>query len=208
MTMMQMILGGGGTLAIISAASAWQEDPPGATPGSVTIAKPSQSQLNDLFVSFVGVDGNSHLTPGAGFSEDYDAASHPMGQVAHLTAGASEPASYDFVSAGNDDLCGAIICLRGAAFDVCGVSSSLSGTPAAPSITLSEAGLVLACYVVENSGTFSTPTDFEPVISQYGNSINIAIFAKSFPAGATGTVSSTLSSNSGKGLLIGIKHLY
>jgi len=206
MTMMQMMLGGGGTLSIVSAASAWQGDGPG--PGLVTIAKPSQAQLNDLFVSFVCSDRNVAIAPGAGFSEDYDAASNPMGEVAHLTAGASEPASYDFTSAVKADLCGAIVCLRGAAFDVCGVSSISFSSPAAPSITLSQPGLVLACYVTGNSGTFSTPTDFDPVISQYGNNVNIAIFAKSFGAGATGTVTSNLSTNNGKGLLIGIKHLY
>lgn len=206
MTMMQMMLGAGGTLAIISAASAWQGGGPGS--GLVTIAKPSQVQLGDLLISFVAADSSAPITPGAGFSEDYDATSHPMGEVAHLSAGASEPSSYDFSTGSKADLCGAIVCLRGAAFDVAGTASSLGSTPAAPSITLSQTGLVLACYATEGSGTFSTPAGFDPVISQYGNSVNIAIFAKSFAAGATGTVSSTLSANSGKGLLIGVKHSF
>lgn len=206
MTMMQMMLGGGGTLALISATSAWQEGTPGV--GLVTIARPSGYQVGDLFVSFVGVDANRSIIPGAGFSEDYDAGSNPMGEVAHLTAGGSEPASYDFTVGTKVDLCGAIVCLRGAAFDVCGVSSISFSTVSAPSITLSQAGLVLACYVTGNSGTFSTPSGFDPVISQYGNTVNIAIFAKAFPAGATGVVASTLSSGNGKGLLIGVKHAF
>ena len=116
MTMMQMMLGAGGTLAIISATSAWQGG--GPTSHSVTIAKPSQAQLNDLFVSFLAADSSASITPGAGFSEDYDAMSRPMGEVAHLSAGASEPSSYDFSTVSKADLCGAIVCLRGAAFDV------------------------------------------------------------------------------------------
>lgn len=176
-----------------------------ATDSTIVIDKPSGLINGDTLVAIIG--GQSTWTSPAGWTETLDA--NGLSYSRRVVDG-SEGATITFTHGGSPNyLAGVIIAIRGGSFDVVGSIGS-GGSPAvAPSITLTGAGLVLAAYIA-NRGTFTTPSGFSSVATAQGvNSgsleMSIAVFSKSFPTGATGTVSSTNSDVAGRGALIGVK---
>lgn len=102
------------------------------------------------------------------------------------------PASYAFVSPVTGTTMSVIVtCFRNAAFDVAGTISSLSPSPSAPSITISENNsILLVCGSSASSFTASGFTQIEDMIesgANYTSETGLALFYKTINAGPTGT---------------------
>jgi hypothetical protein len=173
------------------------------------IARPANVQAGDLLIAFLTADQPKSWDGDTGWTERVDYGSRPGLWVGTKVAGASEPASYTFAMSGSAQQAGFIVAYRTASFDVIGSVGALSGTSvAAPSVTLSGAGLLLAFFgCVNASSTFSTPAGMAPLlIDKDGNSPSFGAFVQEVGAGATGSRTSTPDlGGTSAGVLIGIK---
>lgn len=161
--------------------------------------------VGDVIISGAVCENSRTWTPHTGFTEVFDTNSL---EISRRTVDGSEAATLTFTAnAGHGGASGFALLLRGGTYDTVGSASAPSSTPAAPSITLTGAGRVYAIFWRQSSGiSFTTPTGFTYVAHDAdGNSPSWAMFYKDFPAGATGTVSSSVSSGSGYGVLVGVK---
>jgi len=110
---------------------------------SIVIAVPSGTQLNDLLIATVTVDGNSPITPSAAGWTEINQGQCPNSGctlgVWYRVATASEPASYTFTFANNKNV-GAVLRYGNAhvesnVIDASGAATGTSATPTAPSVT-------------------------------------------------------------------------
>lgn len=159
----------------------------------------------DVLISLALADGNVTWTTHTGFTELLDS---QRAEISRRTVDTTEAATLTFTSSANHGRAsGAVVCLRGGTYDTIGSVSSQASSPAAPSITMTGAGIVLAIFWrAADTIAFTTPTGFTPVaVDNDGDSPSYAIFYKVVDAGATGTVTSTLTAGKGYGVLVGVK---
>lgn len=159
----------------------------------------------DVLISLALADGNVTWTTHTGFTELLDS---QRAEISRRTVDTTEAATLTFTSSANHGRAsGAVVCLRGGTYDTIGSVSSQASSPAAPSITMTGAGIVLAIFWrAADNIAFTAPTGFTPVaVDNDGDSPSYAIFYKEAAAGATGTVTSTLTAGKGYGVLVGVK---
>ncbi len=176
---------------------------------SLVISKPAGTIDGDLMVAFVNSNDSGTTWTGAGWTEAIDSTASAI----YYKIASSEGSSYTFTNSASSLLQGYILTYRNAAWDTIGTFSTLSGSPVAPAITTTGGyNTVIAYFKAGNttSATFTTPSPYTVVDSDSDDtatSSSSAIFSRSgFPAGTTGTVTSTISSGSlARGILLSIK---
>lgn len=196
-----LMMGSTGSVAI---ASSTQGENTSKTQTTLAIAKPT-CILNDVLISLALSDNNGTWTTHTGFTELLDS---QHAEISRRTVDTTEAATLTYTASANHaGASGAVVCLRGGTYDTIGSVSSQASSPAAPSITMTGAGIVLAIFWrAADTIAFTTPTGFVPVVADSdGDSPSYAIFYKVVDAGATGTVTSTLTAGKGYGVLVGVK---
>lgn len=196
-----LMMGSTGSVAI---ASSTQDENTSKVATSLDIAKPACIN-GDVLISFALASANATWTTHTGFTELLDS---QRAEISRRTVDTTEAATLTFTSSGNHDRAsGAVICLRGGTYDTIGTVSAQASSPVAPEITMTGAGIVLAIFWrAADNIAFTAPTGFVPVIADSdGDSPSFAIFSKEVSAGATGTVTSTLTAGKGYGVLVGVK---
>lgn len=176
---------------------------------TLVITKPSGIVNGDLLVAVLG--GTVSWTQPAGWTEVVDTAGVTL---SYRVADGSEGATLTYTHSSSEYLAGAILVIRGGTYDATGTVGSSANPAVAPSVTLSAAGLIIASYVATSAisvGTYTAPTGFSESCSATATFFGIGrckvqIFFKKFAAGASGTVSATNSSTSGRGVLLGAKN--
>jgi hypothetical protein len=171
---------------------------------SVSVEVPTEAQSGDLLVAYaVGstFSGGNFITSSA-FSGDLEESARYVG-VKNWSAG---PFTFtQSVSGGGGTLRVILMAFRTANYDDVGELGIASTNCVAPSISLTKGNsIVIAAYstTASSTGTYTTPTGYTAI---YNSGTNIAAFYKSGVAsGATGTVTSTASSASSRGVLIGV----
>lgn len=190
----------GGRLAYIGVSSA------SATGASVSCSVPVGAQAGDLLIGVSTQRGSTStlaMTPPTGWTETLDDIGRWAG---YLPAWDGTTTSYTFTksaSAANPIV--VILAFRNADFDVQGTLSTSTTSPAAPSITLSSNNsVVIATFSsLLSTATYTTPTGYTEV-SDPAQGIAVS-YISNVSAGATGTVTSTVSTGNARGYLIGIK---
>jgi hypothetical protein len=164
---------------------------------------PSGTANDDLMLLYIAASANSSFTVPTGWTL-------VLNTVALLICrriASSEPASYT-VTTSNLACTGYIATYRNAVFDVVGSSSIESSPSNAPSITVSNDNSVVLDFAIGRNAsvTFTTPTGFSSIASESNTtSPSSALFSRVFNAGATGTVSTTLSAGAGFSVLLAIR---
>lgn len=196
-----LLMGSTGSVAIASFAQGTN-----TTKISTTLDVTKPTCINgDVLISLALADGNVTWTTHTGFTELLDS---QRAEISRRTVDTTEAATLTFTSSANHSRAsGAVVCLRGGTYDTIGSVSAEASSPAAPSITMTGAGIVLAIFWrAADSVAFTAPTGFTPVaVDNDGDSPSYAIFYKEVAAGATGTVTSTLTAGKGYGVLVGVK---
>jgi hypothetical protein len=174
----------------------------------LTINKPTNTAQGDIMVAVMCADTNVTWTGDTDWTEVADLGDTSSLRIAYKVAGASEGASYAFTYAASvKKLSGCIITYRYAAYDTIGAFASPATDVIAPQITAA-GGLLLAAYAVSSaSRTWSTPSGMASVCSDTdATAPGYAVFSQEINAGATGTRTSTCSTNSGNaGILLSLK---
>lgn len=195
-------MGSTGSVAIASSSQGENTSKASAT---LDIAKPI-CITSDVLISLAVSDKDARTwTTHTGFTELLDSNG---AEVSRRTVDTTEAATLTYTASGNHGgASGAVVCLRGGTYDTIGSVSAEASSPAAPSITMTGAGIVLAIFWrTADTISFTAPTGFVPVIADSdGDSPSYAIFYKVVDSGATGTVTSTLTAGKGYGVLVGIK---
>lgn len=198
-----LMMGSTGSVAVVLATQDANTSPGVQT--DLEISKPT-CILNDVLISLVVASNTGRTwTAHTGFTELLDSGG---AEIARRTVDTTEAATLTFTSSANHRRAsGAVVCFRGGTYDTIGSVSAEASSPAAPSITMTGAGIVLAIFWRSaDSIAFTAPTGFVPVIADSdGDSPSYAIFYKEVAAGATGTVTSTLTAGKGYGVLVGVK---
>lgn len=198
----RLLMGSTGSVAVVLATQGENTSKVSAT---LDIAKPT-CITSDVLISLAVSDNNARTwTTHTGFTELLD--SNGAG-VSRRTVDTTEAATLTYTASGNHGgASGAVVCLRGGTYDTIGTVSAKAKSPIAPSITMSGAGVVLAIFWRNSDSiAFTAPTGFVSVKADSdGDSPSYAIFSKVVDAGATGTVTSTLTAGKGYGVLVGIK---
>jgi len=175
---------------------------------TVVIDKPSGVVAGDLMLAFTIHRDGETWTPESGWTEVADLGADPGLAVAWKVAGGAEPSDYTFTATAVGSKSGVIGAWRHAAFDVAGSfdTSNAGAAIDAPSVTLSNLGLLIAIYAIEfNARTFTTPSGMLALLSDT-NTPSFAIFTQQLAAGATGVKSSTPSGGGNSaGILIGLR---
>lgn len=171
---------------------------------SVVLDRPVGVVSGDLLVSLVNGVGTASWSPGSGFSERFDGNGI---ELATKAAGGSEPSTYTFSPDNNQILAGTIIRVIGGAYATVGTASGASSTPAAPEITMTAPGKLLAIFFnSSNVHTFSPPTDMESLVASTSEA-PFHVFVQAVAAGATGTRTSTCTGGNAanaRGILLGL----
>ena len=198
----RLLMGSTGSVAVASSSQGENTSKVGTT---LDITKPT-CILSDVLISLAVSSANSRTwTAHTGFTELLDSGGV---EIARRTVDTTEAATLTYTASGaHEQASGAVVCLRGGTYDTIGSVSAQASSPAAPEITMTGAGVVLAIFWRNNDSiAFTTPTGFAPVIADSdGDSPSYAIFYKVVDAGATGTVTSTLTAGKGYGVLVGVK---
>lgn len=198
----RLLMGSTGSVAIASSTQGQNTSKTGTT---LVIAKPT-CITSDVLVSLaVSSNDGRTWTAHTGFTELLDSGGV---EIARRTVDTTEASTFTYTASGQHSRAsGAVVCLRGGTYDTIGTVSAKASSPIAPSITMTGAGIVLAIFWrAADTIAFTTPTGFVPVIADNdGDSPSYAIFYKEVSAGATGTVTSTLTAGKGYGVLVGIK---
>lgn len=195
-----------GSTGSVAIASSTQDKNRSKVTTSLSITKPA-CVSGDVLISFALASSNVTWTTHTGFTELLDS---QRAEISRRTVDTTEAATLTFTSSTNHGRAsGAVICFRGGTYDTIGTVSAEASSPVAPEITMSGAGIVLAIFWrAANNIAFEAPDGFEPVpnaVDSNGDSPSFAIFSKEVSAGATGTVTSTLTAGKGYGVLVGIK---
>lgn len=194
----------GSTGSVIIASSSQGSDTRFVT-WTLVIPKPTGPLTDDVIISFVVCDNDRTWTTHSGFTELLDT---QRAEFSRRTVDGSEASDLTFTaSADHGRASGAAVLLRGGEYDTIGALSAAAASPAAPSITMTGDGVLLAMFWRSAPGiAFTTPTGFVPLVSDFdGKSPSYAIFYKMVSAGATGSVTSTLTAGYGYGVLVGVK---
>jgi hypothetical protein len=171
----------------------------GGVEGGITLTAPSGTGLGDLLVSLAY--SSLSWTPASGFTERLD--SNGI-ELATLVCGGAEPSTYFVDAPAGGTYYGTLIRFTSAAYDTIGAESSSGTSPAAPAITMSAAGKLLAIYFGNGGTSFSTPSGMTPLVS----GTNYAVFIEDVASGSTGTRTSNASGGSpnsnSRGVLLGV----
>ncbi len=184
MTMMQMMLGAGGSVQIVGATSTEML----SDSTSILIDKPANTVAGDVLMVFLGNGGNWSYTQPAGWAEVLDTGNTNVGCVAWLELTGSEGADFTWTLSSNHKASGAIVALRGCDYGTIGTPGADDATTICPEITLASRGLVLALLASQKDGIWDVASGWERVIRVVasGNAPNIDIQARAFEAGPTG----------------------
>lgn len=132
------------------------------TGSTLSFAKPTGTQENDLMVAFAIAVGDATWTPPTGWTEVVDQGARPNLMIAYKVAGASEGSSYTFTKTGTNRGNWVIVTYRNAAYDVVGsiVTTQSSGVQTASAITLSQSKSTLLAFFCssDDTGTWSSPS--------------------------------------------------
>ena len=197
----RLLMGSTGSVAV---ASSTQGSNTSKVATTLDLSKPT-CILSDVLISFACADSNVTWTTHTGFTELLDS---QRAEISRRTVDTTEAATLTYTASANHGRAsGAVVCLRGGTYDTIGTVSAAASSPAAPEITMTGAGVVLAIFWRSSDNiAFTTPTGFARVVADSdGDSPSYAIFSKEVSAGATGTVTSTLTAGKGYGVLVGIK---
>jgi hypothetical protein len=176
----------------------------------ISFAKPVGTVSGDFLITFGMAIGIGTWTQASGFSEAFQGQNT---QLAYKTAGGSEPSTYDLSKSGGGGKAGTVLRIEHGAFDAAGTISSASGSPAAPSITMTRPGLLLAFFRRDSSFspniTYSLPDGMEPLLEAPvvpdGQDFSFAIFTQQVGSGPTGTRTSIASSGTNhRGVMMGV----
>lgn len=177
---------------------------------SHTPTLPSGWAQRDLLIAF-GVDSGvitGTWTSPAGWTEVFDTS----GRFVSWKLAASGETNPTFTSSGTTRSNIHMVCYRFATYDVVGTLSAGASPTVAPAITLTENGSSVIAFFSNRATTgmtFTTPTNYTATNNDAdGNTPSSAAFRReNLAKGSSGTVSSTPSSGTALGLLIGIKPL-
>lgn len=160
---------------------------------TITINVPSKTANGDLMilVATVGSVTSTWTTPSG-----WTLWGNNGGRTVFYRIASSEPASYTLTQFANITSSACILTYRNAAIDVFGAYSSNSNPSVAPSITTTANNAVVLDYVANRtigSVTFTTPTNFTPLVSDSdATNPSYAVFSRvQATAGSTGTATST-----------------
>lgn len=176
--------------------------------GNLTINVPTGTSSGKLMIAFiVSEDTGKNINAPTGWTVFSD---NTNGRAIQYKIASDSETSYTWNTNSEDfNSQGFILTYSNALADVVGTFSSNSTPTVAPSITVTNNNsLALAWFNRQASGsiTFTTPTGWTALVSESdANAPSSAIFYKNVDAGATGTVTSTPSSNTARGILASFK---
>ena len=175
---------------------------------TITVNVPSGTVNNTLMILLVTSAGtaNNWTTP-AGWtvwSANFN------GRAIYYRTASSEPASYTITQSGSATSAAYILTYNNATIDVMGSYGTAANPSVAPSITTTANNATVFYFVAsggQDTNTYSTPTNFTPLVSDLGPTrpCSAAFSRVQATAGATGTASSTIGSGLPLSLQFAIK---
>lgn len=170
------------------------------TTETMDVPKPTTYSVGDQLFLFMGSDSGANLTPvnppsGEGFTELRYRENNCTG-VWTKTLTASEPTTYNFTHDSRDNRTDWI------AVVVSGVTgwltSTISTTKTAASITMPADGILYTFHTIENSATsFTPPSGMTTLATELTGVSRCGLATLDVTAGATGNRTATFSSSSG-----------
>ena len=162
---------------------------------TITVNVPSGTVNNTLMILLVTSAGtaNNWTTP-AGWTAW---SSNFNGRAIYYRTASSEPASYTITQSGSATSAAYILTYNNATIDVMGSYGTAANPSVAPSITTTANNATVFYFVAsggQDTNTYSTPTNFTPLVSDLGPTrpCSAAFSRVQATAGATGTASSTI----------------